>query len=778
MGVLIRAHDWSATPLGPLEAWPQSLRIAVGMVLGSRFPACIVWGRGLVTIYNDAFRPILGDKPEALGRPFNEVWSEAWPTVGPIAERAFAGEATFIEDFPLVIERSGYPEEAFFTFCYSPIRDETGGIAGFLDTVVETTEKVLAERRQAFLLRLEEELRRLAEPCELTLAAAEALGRHVGAARAGYGEVNAAGDTVVVERDWTNGTAASLAGEARLLDGFGPAVIAELRAGRALVVEDCLADPRTAGEGCAATWASIGTRSLIVVPLLTAAGRLRAILYVHEPEPRRWTEAEVKLAEDTAHRTRAAIERARAEAARRESETRFRLMADAVPQIIWITDAEGRVEFFNRRWSEYTGVLYDAKTAAEVAAKFLHPDDAAPTMERFEEARRTGGTFLVEHRIRSKSGDFRWFLVRGEPHRDPRTGEIARWFGASVDIHDRRQAEADLHEREERLRLIVENVRDYAILTTDAEGRIDTWLPGAVSVFGWSAEEAVGRHVAITFTPEDRERGEHEKELEVARTKGVAPNVRWHLCKDGSRVFIEGSATALRNLDGSIRGFLKVGQDVTERRAAEERQTLLAREVDHRAKNALAVVQTMLRLTRADNVLSFARTVEGRVAALARAQTLLAEERWNGAALHAMLQGELAPFLGSQRADLNGPPVVLPAGTAQPLAMAVHELATNAAKHGALSVPQGRVSVSWSLDGDAAGVLRLHWEELNGPPVARRPARRGFGSRVLEGTVSGQLGGAVTLSWKPTGLVCEMVVPLGRASAPAGAAGRHTATAD
>jgi PAS domain S-box-containing protein len=731
MGMLVRAHDWAGTPLGPLEAWPPSLRTAVGMVLASRFPACIVWDPGLVTIHNDAFRPILGGKAEVLGRPYNEVWSEAWGTIGPIAERAFAGEATFVEDFPLAVVRNGYPEEACFTFCHSPIRDELGEVAGFLATVVETTAKVLAERRQAFLLHLEETLRGLADPHEVTLAAAEALGHHVGAARAGYGEIDPEGGIVAVERDWTDGTVASLAGEARLLDAFGPVVIAELRAGRTLVVEDCLVDPRAAGEARAATWASIGTRSLVVVPLV-ADGALRSILYVHEPGPRRWSEAEVRLAEDTAHRTWAAVSRAHAETALRESEGRFRLMADAVPQIVWITDAEGRVEFFNRHWAEYTGTPYEPTTAAEVAARHVHPEDAAMTMERFAEARRTGGTFLVEHRIRSKGGGYRWFLVRGEPYRDPHTGWIVRWFGASVDIHDRRQAEAALREREERLRLIVEGARDYAIFTTDPEDRIETWLPGAQTVFGWSVEEAVARHAAMTFTPEDRERGEPAKELETARREGVAPNVRWHLRKDGSRVFIEGSVYALRGPDGRVRGFLKVGQDVTARKAAEERQALLAREVDHRAKNALAVVQTMLRLTRAEDVPSFARAVEGRVAALARAQTLLAEGRWDGADLRSLLRGELAPFLGGQRADLDGRPVLLPPGTAQPLAMAVHELATNAAKHGALSVPGGQVSVSWRLDRGTPGVLRLRWAEAGGPPVAGRlrlARARGHGSR-------------------------------------------------
>ncbi|MES2710748.1 MAG: sensor histidine kinase [Pseudomonadota bacterium] len=170
----------------------------------------------------------------------------------------------------------------------------------------------------------------------------------------------------------------------------------------------------------------------------------------------------------------------------------------------------------------------------------------------------------------------------------------------------------------------------------------------------------------------------------------------------------------------------------------------------------------MLRLTRADDVPSFVRVVEGRVAALARAQTLLAEERWEGATLRAMLEGELAPFLAGHRASLDGPPTVLPPGTAQPLAMALHELATNAAKHGALSVPEGRVAVTWRLGDDGLGVLRLSWAESNGPEIAGPPTQRGFGSRVLEGTVRGQLGGAVTIAWATTGLVCDMELPLGR----------------
>lgn len=157
MGARVSRHDWSVTPLGPIASWPASLRIAAGMVLSSRFPSCLVWGADLISIYNDAFVPILGAKPDALGRPFDDVWREAWPLIGPIADRAFAGEATFIEDYPVEIQRYGRAEMANFTFCYSPVRDENGHVVGMIDTVIETTARVSAEKAQADALRLAEE---------------------------------------------------------------------------------------------------------------------------------------------------------------------------------------------------------------------------------------------------------------------------------------------------------------------------------------------------------------------------------------------------------------------------------------------------------------------------------------------------------------------------------------------------------------------------------------------------------------------------------------------
>jgi two-component sensor histidine kinase len=138
--------DWATTPLGPVAQWPVELRTVVDAILESHFPAAIAWGPELTTIYNDAFLPILGNKPEALGRSFAEIWAEAWDEIRPIAERAYAGEATFIRDFPLTLDRTGRMEPAWFTFCYSPLRLADGTVAGMMDTVVETTQTVLARR--------------------------------------------------------------------------------------------------------------------------------------------------------------------------------------------------------------------------------------------------------------------------------------------------------------------------------------------------------------------------------------------------------------------------------------------------------------------------------------------------------------------------------------------------------------------------------------------------------------------------------------------------------
>jgi two-component sensor histidine kinase len=258
--------------------------------------------------------------------------------------------------------------------------------------------------------------------------------------------------------------------------------------------------------------------------------------------------------------------------------------------------------------------------------------------------------------------------------------------------------------------------------------------------------------------------------VERSITEGVDYDIEYRaVWPDGSVHWVEVRGQPVHAADGTPLGIAGVSLDITERKLAEERQALLSREVDHRAKNLLAVVLSMLRLTRATEVTAYVRTVEARIAALARAQEFLAEGRWAGADFRAVVSGELAPFLvEGTRVVLDGPEVWLPTQATQPLTMALHELATNAVKYGALSAANGRLSVSWRVERERTGAARLLicWTERGGPPIETPPARRGFGGRVLNGTVRAQLGGAVSHSWERAGLACRIEVPLRAETAP------------
>ena len=174
--------DWSAGPLGEPGAWPQSLRTTVGICLSSRFPILLWWGPELAMVYNDAYRPMLGETkhPQALGRPGREVWSEIWDVIGPMLDQVMRGEgATWSDDQLFVLERNGYPEECFFTFSHSPIPDESDQVAGVFTAVTETTERVVAQRRLATLAALAG-IRGIGRRPDVLRAAGEILGANTG----------------------------------------------------------------------------------------------------------------------------------------------------------------------------------------------------------------------------------------------------------------------------------------------------------------------------------------------------------------------------------------------------------------------------------------------------------------------------------------------------------------------------------------------------------------------------------------------------------------------
>jgi PAS domain S-box-containing protein len=242
-------------------------------------------------------------------------------------------------------------------------------------------------------------------------------------------------------------------------------------------------------------------------------------------------------------------------------------------------------------------------------------------------------------------------------------------------------------------------------------------------------------------------RGERKMELEyrVRRADGA---VRW--------IMTRGEMAA--DAEGLPRGSIGVMMDITDRKDSEERMKLLAREVDHRANNLLAVVQGTIQLSQAPSPEALRKVLSGRISALGRAHQLLSEARWEGADLRRLVEEELLAFsLGAaSRVSIRGKPVALPPPAAQALAMSLHELATNAAKYGALSTPQGHVAVSWARD--AHGLLTIRWVESKGP-VVTPPTRRGLGANMLARALSGALKGETRMDWRSTGLICELALP-------------------
>lgn len=347
--------------------------------------------------------------------------------------------------------------------------------------------------------------------------------------------------------------------------------------------------------------------------------------------------------------------------------------------------------------------------------------------------------------------------------RDRATGRALRAHGTTRDITEHQQAVHALAVSEERLRLAIEGTGMGSWDLDIASGRLifsrhaflmigRTPPPG-----GETTLEAWRAHVH----PDDLPLLNNAWRLAEQRGSLYHATYRIRRADDGGERWMESYGRFIHAAGAAGPRFVGVMFDVTARRQAEERQALLMREVDHRAKNVLAVVLSVLRLSRSDDPRAFAEAVEGRVGALARAHELLAREKWRGATLHALAEEELAAYRGSaageERIQLDGPPLRLEASAVQPLSMALHELATNAARHGSLSRPGGQVVLRWRQHED--GMLRLQWTEQGGPPILRPPSRQGFGSRLLRTAVSAQLDGTVEFDWDEGGLRCTISLP-------------------
>jgi PAS domain S-box-containing protein len=318
--------------------------------------------------------------------------------------------------------------------------------------------------------------------------------------------------------------------------------------------------------------------------------------------------------------------------------------------------------------------------------------------------------------------------------------------------------EGDVNALFERLWLasIVEFNSD-AIHSNNLDGIITSWNKGAERLYSYFAEEAIGQPATIIIPPSrqhedyiisERARcGERIEHFETIRQR-----------KDRSLIEVSLTVSPMRDAGGKIIGASRIARDITDRKRSEAQIAVLAGEAEHRAKNLLANVEAIVALSRSDTADGLKEAIRGRIGALANVHSLFIESRWTGAELSSLVRQELSPYAraGEMRTLINGPAVILKPEVAQAMAVALHELATNAVKYGALSVTTGQVRVEWSYVED--GQLVLRWAEMGGPPV-NPPTRKGFGTHMMEAMIRDHEGGGLRLNWQAEGLVCEISLP-------------------
>jgi PAS domain S-box-containing protein len=323
-------------------------------------------------------------------------------------------------------------------------------------------------------------------------------------------------------------------------------------------------------------------------------------------------------------------------------------------------------------------------------------------------------------------------------------------------INERKQIEHALRESEQQLRWIASIVEtsDDVIISKNLDGIIISWNKGAERIFGYTAEEAIGQPITIVI-PEDRHDEERQILTRIRRGERIDHYETVRRRKHGSLITVSLTVSPVKDTEGKIVGASKIAKDITEQKRSQEQIATLAREAEHRSKNLLATVQAAVHLSQSETSDGLKRAIEGRIQALANVHSLFVKSRWIGAELSTVARQELTPYIqkNEARVRIEGPPVLLEPNSAQAIAVALHELATNASKYGALSATEGQIEVKWS---HTDGWLILLWTETGGPHV-KTPTRQGFGGRVIKGMIE-QLKGQTRFDWRPEGLVCEITL--------------------
>lgn len=453
-------------------------------------------------------------------------------------------------------------------------------------------------------------------------------------------------------------------------------------------------------------------------------------------------------------------------------------LLDLLPVATFVCDADGTILQYNRRTVEIWGrepEPGDTHESFSAKAKYYDVDGTPSETSLLATVLATGLPVRdAERRVERPDGSSIVVAVNIEPLRNAH-GELIGAVHCMVDVSDRERMTAALEEsrrhareQEQRLAATYEHAA-IGIAEVTPDGRFVRVNEAICAITGRAREELMGGKLFRFTHPDDVDADRQAFHKQVAGELQFYSMEKRFRRPDGRVIWMSVYSSPVRGPDGAMLYLVRVVQDITERKQAELRQKLLLDELNHRVKNTLATVQSLASQTArsATSPKTFSSAFEGRLIALSKAHDQLTLHHWESAELRELLSGSLAPYAAAapERIVLRGEDLVLRPRAVLTLAMALHELTTNAAKYGALSVPSGRVEVQWQ-QAETAGrkMLRLEWTESGGPEV-KVPERRSFGSRLIEGSIKAELGGAVELTYAPEGLRCEILIPWTTAAA-------------
>ncbi|RVD57583.1 PAS domain S-box protein [Mesorhizobium sp. M2D.F.Ca.ET.185.01.1.1] len=442
-----------------------------------------------------------------------------------------------------------------------------------------------------------------------------------------------------------------------------------------------------------------------------------------------------------------------------QQEARFNQILDALPVAIYTTDAEGKITYYNRAAAELAG--REPKIGEDewcVTFRLFTPDgkplphDECPMAIALKENRPVRGVEAIAQR---PDGSFFPFMPFPTPLRNDR-GELTGAVNMLFDLTDRKLGE----DAAQHLSAIVESSFD-AIVSKNLDGFIKTWNQGAERLFGYTADEAVGKHITMLFPPEYQD--EEAMIIERIRQGGRVESFETiRRRKDGTDIPVSLTISPVRDGAGRIVGASKIARDITSAKESEERIRMLMREVNHRVKNQYAVILSMIRETnkRSDSPDVFEKQVRERIMALSRSHDLLVSADWKGATVADLLLAQAKPFGREEAIALHGPALVLTPNAVQYLGIAFHELCTNSAKYGVLSGRKGSITLNWNVTNGADGrIFQLAWTEKDGPKV-KAIVHDGFGTVVLNRVAPEALNGTGGVSYDADQVVWSLQAPL------------------